>query len=168
MNPNKKKRYTIIALIVVGVMILSPILYMITTAFSTSNTPKAESENQDKTAVEDEVTNETALKIIEIHENLDEYKDKEVSMELQYFKLDEYEDKFSVGVIDSYNGEDMLFNILAKTEDEKIPEDFENYDTIKVTGTINELEETHEDHTHNVPIMTVKNLEKIEQEKKDD
>lgn len=166
MNPNNKKRYTLIALIVVGVMILSPVLYMITTAFSTSNAPVAQEENKN-TNIKDEVTNETALKIMEMHENLKEYKDKEVSMELQYFKLDEYEDMFSLGVIDSYNGEDMLFNILAKTEDNKIPEGFENYDKVKVTGTIKEWEEMHEDHNHNVPIMTVKSIEKIEQEEKD-
>ncbi|NBI06350.1 hypothetical protein [Senegalia massiliensis] len=163
MNPNKKKTYTIIALIVVGVMILSPILYMITTAFSTSNTPVTQDENPD---IKDEVTNKTALKIIDMHENLDQYKDKEVSMELQFFLTGE-EDKFSLGVIDSFNGEEMLFNILAETKDHKIPEGFKNYDKVKVNGTIKELKETHEDHNHNVPLMMVKNIEKIEQEKKD-
>lgn len=163
MNPNKKKTYTIIALIVVGVMILSPILYMITTAFSTSNTPVTQDENPD---IKDEVTNKTALKIIDMHENLDQYKDKEVSMELQFFLTGE-EDKFSLGVIDSFNGEEMLFNILAETKDHKIPEGFKNYDKVKVNGTIKVLEETHEDHNHNVPLMMVKNIEKIEQEKKD-
>jgi len=163
LNPNKKKTYTIIALIVVGVMILSPILYMITTAFSTSNTPVTQDENPD---IKDEVTNETALKIIDMHENLDQYKDKEISMELQFFLTDE-EDKFSLGVIDSFKGEQMLFNIFAKTEDNKIPEGFKDYDKVKVNGTIKELEESHEDHNHNVPLMMVKNIEKIEQEKKD-
>lgn len=166
MNPNKKKTYTIIALIVVGVMILSPILYMITTAFSTSNTPVTQDENPD---IKDEVTNETALKIIDMHENLDQYKDKEVSMELQFFLTEETEedDKFSLGVIDSFNGEQRLFHIFAETEDHKIPEGFKDYDKVKVNGTIKVLEETHEDHNHNVPLMMVKNIEKIEQEKKD-
>ncbi|MBS4539146.1 hypothetical protein GOQ27_11780 [Clostridium sp. D2Q-11] len=158
-RPNKKK-YTIIALIIVGVMILSPVLSLVISAMAPSTVERD---------ITKQIDDETALKIIDIYRNLNEYIGKELSMELHFVSLEgseEYKDIFSLGVTATLdNGEEKFFELLAQTEDGSIPEGLEDFDKVQVTGSIKDsFEETHEDHGHttNVPIMTVKSIEKIE------
>lgn len=158
MDNKRKKRYTIIALIVVSIMILSPILYLIADATSSKTT-----NNIGEKDITEQVEKETTLKIIDMHRNMDSYIDKEVTMELQFFLLEGYEDKFALGVLDTLdNGEEQLFHILSQMEDGSIPEGLENYDNVKITGTISSFQEGHDDHNHEVPILTVESIKKIE------
>lgn len=155
MDANNKKKYTIIALIIVSIMILSPILYVITNAISATHQSKNSND------IRQQVDSERALKIIDIHYNLEKYKNKEVTMNLQFFHMEGSNERFLVGALDNVNGkEEVLFNIVAQTEDKTIPKKLENYDWVKVTGTIGEFKQNHEDHTEILPILHVKSIKK--------
>lgn len=160
MNTGKRKKIMIITIIIVSAMVLTPILSIVLNL--TSSTDAGTAIDRD---FRNQVDNESALKIIDMYNNINSYKDEEVTMELQFFLLEgeEYEDKFSLGVFDTLdNGEEKLFHILAQTEDNTIPEGLNNYDSVKVEGIIHSYQKDHDDHTFEVPIITVKNIEIIE------
>lgn len=150
-----KKLIKILSLIMVFSLIV-PIIYFGLLSGSSKNNKI----NNDNTT--SNISNTTALKLIDIHENVTEYSGKNVSIKGQFFLDEVLEDKFIVGVIDTLeDGEEMLFPILARMKDNNIPKDFKAYDHIEVSGIIELFDELHEDHYHTSPVIVVDTIKKI-------
>lgn len=106
------------------------------------------------------IDNETVLKVMDIHENLDKYIDKTQTFEMKFF---EFEDGYSVGVEYSFeDGEPILFDIPADFSTIELPDTIQNNDWVKVTGKIGKIDEVDNDHTHTVPIFHISSIEKID------
>lgn len=105
------------------------------------------------------INDETVLKIIDIHENKDDYIDTMQTFEAQFF---EFEDGYSIGIEYFFDSEDsLLFDIPADFSNVELPEDIDEYDWVKVSGKIGLTEEIDNDHTHTVPMINVTSIEKI-------
>lgn len=97
-------------------------------------------------------------KIIDIHKNIDNYLGKEEKITGQFI---EFNDGFSVGIMYSFeDGEEILFDIIADFSNIDLPK-LNVYDWIEVTGIIQNIEEYHEEHIHNAPMIVVSSLKKI-------
>ncbi len=106
------------------------------------------------------IKDETVLKIIDIHENIDNYIDTTHTLETQFF---EFEDGYSVGIEYFFDSEEsLLFDIPADFSNTGLPEDIHEYDWVKVSGKIETIEEADGDHTHTVPVIKVTSIEKID------
>lgn len=103
------------------------------------------------------IDDETVLKIIDIHENPEKYKDKMETIEAQFFQ---FEDGYSVGIEYFFEGGDsLLFDIPADFSNVELPKDIKNLDRVKVTGKIRIVEETHDEHSHPIPMIYVTSVE---------
>lgn len=106
------------------------------------------------------IDDETVLKIIDIHENPDKYKDKMETLEAQFFQ---FEDGYSVGIEYFFEGGDsLLFDIPADFSNVDLPIDIKNFDQVKVTGKIGIVEEAHDEHSHPIPMIYVTSIEILE------
>ncbi|SCG83168.1 hypothetical protein DW1_1598 [Proteiniborus sp. DW1] len=106
------------------------------------------------------IDDETVLKIIDIHENINDYLDTTHTLETQFF---EFEDGYSVGIEYFFDSEEsLLFDIPADFSNVDLPEDIHEYDWVKVSGKIGTTEEVDNDHTHTVPVIHITSIEKID------
>lgn len=106
------------------------------------------------------INDETVLKIMDIHENLDNYIDETQTFEMQFF---EFEDGYSVGIEYSFEGgEPLLFDVPANFDNVELPKGIQNSDWIKISGKIGKTDEADSDHTHTVPVIYVSSIEKID------
>ena len=110
--------------------------------------------------IESMVDDETVLKIIDMHKNINKYNGKSEALKLQFFQ---FEDGYSVGIDYEFeNGEKLLFDIPADFTDISIPEGISDFDWVEVTGEIKSTEEIHDGHVHTIPVMKVKSINKAE------
>lgn len=115
--------------------------------------------------LEEVVNDEKAMKIIDIHENLPEYIDKEVVLEGYFIDYDENTSVFGVEV-PLGDGQITMASLAYEPDDKKMLEDITETDLVKASGTITSFEEVHEDdengdHTHTLPMFNVKDIEII-------
>lgn len=117
--------------------------------------------------LEDLIKDEKAIKIIDIHENLESYVDKEVTLEGFFIDYDKQTKVFGVEV-PLEKGEMTMVALSTEIEDAKILETIESTDLVKATGTISSFEDSHpedeqtdEPHTHTIPKFIIKSVEVI-------
>lgn len=115
--------------------------------------------------LEDVINDEKAMKIIDIHENLPEYIDKDVVLEGYFIEYDENHSVFGVE-IPLGDGQMTMASLSYEPDDKEMLKDITDTDLVKASGTITSFEELHEDdengdHTHTQPMFNVGNIEII-------
>ncbi len=113
--------------------------------------------------IEDVINDDKALKILDIHENLNSYLNKEVVLEGYFIPTNANEKVFGVEV-PLENSEMTMTSLTYKLSDSSLSKDIKETDLVKATGKITSFEQTHEDeekgdHAHILPQF---NIEKIE------
>lgn len=106
------------------------------------------------------VQDEKALKIMDIHENINSYVDKEISLE-GYFLSPAGQSKVFGVEFPLGNGEISMASLVYEVKDESIIKDISGTDLVKAHGVIKSFEQTHEDHTHTLPKFIIDSVEKI-------
>lgn len=170
MNKNKKiyvKRALIVFPIVV-VLVGTTLIGAFSSGFlGQGNTSKVE-QNENSFAgktVEELVSDEKALKLIDIHENLENYIDKDVTLEGYFIDYDENTSVFGIEV-PLGEGQMTMVSLSYDLENEDLLKDIKETDLVKASGVITSFEEVHEDeeqgdHTHTLPKFNVKEIEVI-------
>ncbi|SDZ06248.1 hypothetical protein SAMN05660462_01706 [Proteiniborus ethanoligenes] len=124
-----------------------------------SNKNEAPESQPENVNIEDLVYDETALKIIDIHKNPENYNEKLETLEVQFF---EFEDGYSVGIEYFFEGGDsLLFDLPADFNNANLPDDIQNFDWIEVTGKIKLIKEAHDDHFHPIPIIYISEVKAL-------
>lgn len=124
-----------------------------------NNNSQVQESQLENVNIEDLVYDQTALKIIDIHKNPENYDEKTISLEVQFF---EFEDGYSVGIEYFFEGGDsLLFDLPADFGNVILPNDIQNFDWIEVDGKIRILEETHDDHFHPIPVIYVSEVKAL-------
>lgn len=113
--------------------------------------------------LEDLIKDDKALNIIDIHENLDNYIDKDVELEGFFMKFDENTDVFGVEV-PLGEGNITPISLSYDLKDKEMIKDIKETDLVKASGTISSFDEIHkeegeEDHTHTQPRFNIENIE---------
>lgn len=113
--------------------------------------------------VEDVVKDERALKILNIHENLKTYLDKEVVLEGYFLPTGADTKAFGVEV-PLENGEMTMTSLAYESNDPEMLKDIKETDLIKATGKITSFEQEHEEegeesHTHTLPKFKIEKIE---------
>lgn len=114
-------------------------------------------------SIDDIVKDEKALKILDIHENLNNYLDKEVVLE--GYILPTGADTKAFGVeVPLENGEMTMTSLAYDASNPEVLKGIKETDLVKATGKITSFEQEHaeegeESHTHTLPKF---NIEKIE------
>lgn len=116
-------------------------------------------------SVEDVIKDEKALKILDIHENLNKYSDKEVALEGYFLPTGADTKAFGVEV-PLENGEMTMTSLAYDTNDPEMLKDIKETDLVKATGKITSFEQEHaeegeESHTHTLPKFVIEKLEVI-------
>lgn len=159
MKTNKKintKKAILIIPIVIALIITSFGMYSI---FPDTKNYNDNNSSGEQINIENMVDDETALKIIDMHKNINKYDGKSETLKLQFFQ---FEDGYSVGIDYEFeNGERLLFDIPADFTNTSIPEGLSDFDWVEVTGEIKATEEIHEGHMHNIPVILVKSINKV-------
>ena len=128
---------------------------------STETTTKTTDENNIiGENLEDVVQDEKALKIMDIHENINSYVDKEITLE-GYFLSPAGQSKVFGVEFPLGNGEISMASLVYEVKDESIVKNISDTDLIKAHGVIKSFEQTHEDHTHTLPKFIIDSVEKI-------
>lgn len=165
-NINIKKALIVFPIVIV--MVGGTLAGAFSTLFLSDSVPK-EKESVESKNLEDVIKDENALKIIDIHENLDKYIDKEVTLEGFFLDYDKDSKMFSVEV-PIEDGEVTVVSLSVELENTKLLDKITDTDLVKATGVIgsfedshpeDEAEETEPDHTHTTPIFVVKKVELI-------
>ena len=117
--------------------------------------------------IEDIINDEKALKILDIHENLNNYLDKEVVLDGYFLPTGSDTKAFGVEV-PLENGELTMTSLTYELSDPSILKDIKETDLVKATGKITSFEQEHEDeaegkgaHTHTLPKFNIKSIEII-------
>lgn len=115
--------------------------------------------------LEEVIKDEKAMKIIDIHENLPEYIDKEVVLEGYFIDYDENNSVFGVEV-PLGDGQITMASLAYEPGSKDLLKDITETDLIKASGTITSFDEVHEDeesgdHTHTLPMFNIKDIEVI-------
>lgn len=110
-------------------------------------------------------SDEKAQKIIDIHENLENYIDKEVTLEGFFTNLGEGTSVFGVEV-PLGDGEIMPISLSYKLSDADALKNIKDTDLTKVSGKITSFEELHEDdekgdHNHTTPMFNIDKIDVI-------
>lgn len=118
-----------------------------------------------KENLEDVIKDEKALKILDIHENLPLYIDKEVVLEGYFISLDDKTKVFGVEV-PLGNGNMTMTSLTYELSDPNLLKDITDTSLVKVSGTITSFDQLHEeegqdDHNHTIPKFNVKSVEVI-------
>ncbi|WP_079410891.1 hypothetical protein [Alkalithermobacter paradoxus] len=157
-----KKNKMIISIILLVGMLFTTSLYVFNDYNNDNHTCTESCNHSDENlynSVNNKVDNETALKIMDMYINLDNYEGKMATLQGQLFKT---YDEYSIGVIQTLaTGEDLAFNIILDPNNPQINE-FDVLDWIEVTGKVGVVDEVHGDHTHAVPILYIDTIRKID------
>ncbi len=118
-----------------------------------------------KENLEDVIKDEKALKILDIHENLPLYIDKEVVLEGYFISLDDKTKVFGVEV-PLGNGSMTMTSLTYELSDPNLLKDITETSLVKVSGAITSFDQLHQeegqdDHTHTIPKLNVKSVEVI-------
>lgn len=153
-----------IILVLVGTILLGAFSPMLMSEGSVEQS-NADAESQEELDLEDIINDDKALKIIDIHENLESYIDKEVVLEGYFIDFDEKSKVFGIEFPSSDSNINMA-SLSYKLNNNKMLEDISDTDLVKASGTITTFEELHEDdengdHTHTLPQFNIDNIEII-------
>ena len=115
--------------------------------------------------VEDVIQDEKALKILDIHENLANYVDKEISLEGYFMVLDETTKVFGVE-LPLGDGSLGMASLSYELTNPEILDNITDTSLVKASGKIESFEELHEDdekgdHNHTLPKFKVEAVEII-------
>ena len=115
--------------------------------------------------IEDVVKDEKALKILDIHENLDNYLDKEVVLEGYFLPTGADTKAFGVEV-PLENGQMTMASLAYESNNPEILKDIKETDLVKATGKITSFEQEHaeegeESHTHTLPKFDIEKIEAV-------
>lgn len=170
MNKDKKvyvKRALIVFPIVI-VLVGTTLIGSLSAGFLGEKNVNQVEQNEDSFSgktVEELVSDKKALKLIDIHENLENYIDKDVTLEGYFIDYDENTSVFGVEV-PLGNGEMTMVSLSYDLENNDLLKEIKETDLVKASGVITSFEEVHEDeeqgdHTHTLPKFTVKEIEVI-------
>ncbi len=154
---------------IVLVMVGGTLVGAFSTIFLNDSVPQKQ-ESVVNQNLEDIIKDDKALKILDIHENLDQYKDKEVTLEGFFLDYDKESKVFGVE-FPLEDGEMSMVALSTELEDKKLLDEIKNTDLVKATGVISSFEDTHpedeeqteteSDHSHIIPQFIVKDVEII-------
>ena len=146
-------------------IIVFPIIFVLVASsligvFSLGFIGGAKSEDMIGENLEDAVSDERALKIYDIYDDIDKYLDKEITLEGYLLKYDDKTQVFGVEFPLS-SGELSIAALSYEAKDPKIIDGISDTDLIKAKGTIKTFEEKHEDHTDTIPKFVINSIEVI-------
>lgn len=157
---NTKKAMIVFPIIIV--MVGTILMGAISPILSSQNNVNFETSSIGKN-IEDIIKDERILKIFDIHENLPEYLEKDITLEGYFIKLDDNTDVFGLE-IPLEGGKVSMASLSYELSNPDLLKDITETTLVKASGKIGSFDELHEDesqgdHTHTLPKFHITGVE---------
>jgi len=145
----------ILIIILIAILILSIIFIIFNRKNQSGHITSEVNQTDDiKTMIDDS----DILIIVDIHENLNSYIDKEVEIT---GKLYEFTDGFSIGKEYILENQPFLFDIPIDSSSINKLTNINHNDSVIVSGKINKYPESHDGHIHYAPRIKISSIKKV-------